>query len=390
MRRLALLLALLLLAARSPAAEAATLEQIRVFAGAHHARVLLVTRGVAAGLDPRASPAMGAAPARGIVVLQGTTLGGAVAHTIPVEEHGILRLLVADTAAGAQVTAEMEGARGVRATPLGKNAVLVDLIEEGHPEDPGLPTAQQLQAWVEGTALVPADAAPPRTRRLIVVDAGHGGFDHGAVGTTGTREADIALQIAKRAALGLEEKLGADVVLTRDTDVFIPLRERAAIANQRGADLFLSVHCNAAPAPTAWGIETYSLDTASDAGAARVAARENTLVREAEGGEGMADPLLANLLVAGTNQLSRDLSAEIQTHVVRELRAIYGTEQIRDLGTKTALFYVLVSTRMPAVLFESSFVSNPGDERRLRTPAFQAAVADALVGAVERWFARQG
>ena len=199
----------------------------------------------------------------------------------------------------------------------------------------------------------------------------------------------MALQIALRTAEGLRERLGAEVILTRETDVFIPLRDRAALANHHDADLFLSIHANAAPGPTAWGIETYSLDTASDAGAARVASRENTLARVHADEDG-PDPLLGKLLTAGTNRLSRELAGEVQRRVVDDLREAYGTEQIRDLGSKTALFYVLVSTRMPAILFEASFLTNAEEERRLRTPQFQQATADALVDAVGAWFERQG
>jgi N-acetylmuramoyl-L-alanine amidase len=206
------------------------------------------------------------------------------------------------------------------------------------------------------------------------------------VGVTGTKESDVALTLARRVARGLDERLHADVLLTRSDDTFVPLRERAALANQNDADLFLSIHANAAPASTLWGVETYSLDAASDAGAARVAARENAL---AEGRGDPTDRLFARLLAAGNDVLSRGLAAEIQARVVSELATIYGSSQARDLGAKTALFAVLVSTRMPAVLFEASFLSNPADERRLRTPHAQQAIADAIVDAVGRWLARQ-
>ena len=101
------------------------------------------------------------------------------------------------------------------------------------------------------------------------------------------------------------------------------------------------------------------------------------------------DPLLGRLIAAGTDRLSRDLAHEVQTTVVRRLRAQYGEAEVTNLGTKTAMFYVLVSTRMPAILFESSFVSNVEDERRLRSPHFQQAEADAIVEAIGAWFSRQ-
>ena len=178
-------------------------------------------------------------------------------------------------------------------------------------------------------SLVRAAGGPPKERTVVVVDAGHGGFDHGAIGLHGTREADIALEIARRTAAALKARLGIDVILTRDGDYFVTLQERAAIANRNDADLFLSIHANAAPGPTAWGIETYSLDTASDAGAARVARRENAIVRESEG---ETDPLLSKMLVTGTNMLSRQLAGEVQASTVKSLQGMYGPSAIRNLG----------------------------------------------------------
>jgi N-acetylmuramoyl-L-alanine amidase len=217
----------------------------------------------------------------------------------------------------------------------------------------------------------------PRPR--IVVDPGHGGWDSGALGLTGTREADIALGIARRLAKELEDRLDAEVFLTRQDDTFMELRDRAAMANALDADLFLSVHANAAPGPTAWGIETYYLSDASDSRAASLAARENATV----GDPTLAESLLEDLALSGTHALSRALATGIQTTTVSQLREVYGTEQIRDLGVKTARFYVLVFTRMPAVLYEASFLTNDADEMRLRQPLFQQRTAEAIASAVE-------
>jgi len=332
---------------------------------------------------------MGTVPARAIVVLDGTALGEDGARTVPFNEHGVRRLILAKVGTAVQVTVELDSAREVRAAPLGDGAVLVDIQKAGTTPSSDLPNAAHLQAWIDGVSLVRVAGAEPADRKLVVVDAGHGGFDSGAIGLTGTRESDVALEIAHRVAEGLKEELGLEVIMTRSTDHFVPLQERAAIANQADADLFISIHANAAAAPTAWGIETYWLDTASDAGAARVASRENALVRAHQGDLG-TDPLVAQLLASGTNQLSQQFAGEVQSGVVKSLQTVYGDDQIRDLGTKTALFYVLVSTRMPAVLFEASFLTNPDDERRLRSPYFQQSTADAIVTAVGNWFSRQG
>jgi N-acetylmuramoyl-L-alanine amidase len=361
------------------------LTDVRLFSGSGHARLLLIHTGEPANIRTRSVPSIGGSEARAIVLLGSVSAEGIENRTI--NEDGLNELSITAVNSEAQITVTMSRARTVRASTLSPGVILVDLIEEGRGEDPSLPTSEQLRAWLEGVSFAPQQVITPRGYKLVVVDAGHGGWDHGAVGTTGTREADVALQIAHRVAQGLEAELGVEVLMTREDDTFIPLRQRAAIANQAGADLFLSIHANAAPGPGAWGIETYSMDTASDGGAARVARRENVLARE--NGESEEPLLIGKLLSDGTNKLSRELAMEVQNNVVRRLEEVYGSEAIRDLGAKTALFYVLVSTRMPAILFESSFVSNPEDEKKLRTPHFQQAEADAIVEAVGHWLERQ-
>ena len=364
---------------------AGELTDVRLFSGSGHARLLLIHTGDPANIRTRSVPSIGGSLARGIVLLGDVNAGGIEGRSI--NAGGLVDMSVTAVNGEAQITVTMNAPRLVRAVSLTPGVVLVDLIEEGRGEDPSLPTAEQLRAWLEGVSFAPQQATTPRGYTLVVVDAGHGGWDHGAVGTTGTREADIALQIARRVADGLERELGVEVLMTREDDTFIPLRERAAIANQAGADVFLSIHANAAPGPAAWGIETFSMDTASDGGAARVARRENILARE--NSENEESLLIGKLLTDGTNRLSRELAMEVQECVVRRLTETYGADSVRDLGARTALFYVLVSTRMPAILFESSFVSNVEDEKKLRTPHFQQVEADAIVEAVGRWLERQ-
>ena len=380
------LLCLLILACLPGTAGAVTLEKVRVFNGDGHARILLIADAPIEGMETRSSPGTSIAPARATLILPGTIRGPDVGQIIPIQQGGILRLTVIDLGEALQFNIEMKGARMLRARSIGKAAVLVDLTEPGRGVDSSLPTVERLDAWLRGVSLIRAAGGLPRNRKLVVVDPGHGGYDHGAIGTQGTREADIALEIARRTATGLEERLGVEVILTRSTDVFVSLRDRAALANTENADLFLSIHANAAFTERQRGIETYSLANATDAAAARVARRENAMARE---WSEESDPLLGRLIAAGTDRLSRDLAHEVQSTVLRRLRATYGEAEVVDLGSKTAMFYVLVSTRMPAILFEASFVSNVEDERRLRTPHFQQAEADAIVEAVGVWFTRQ-
>jgi N-acetylmuramoyl-L-alanine amidase len=364
---------------------AAQLEKVRVFAGEKHARILILNSENVDGMETRSSPGTASAPARATLHLPGVTRGNSVQERIPIGEAGIQQIQVVEVGDGLQFTIELDEARTVHAREIGQSAILIDLLPtEGGPDET-LPTAEHIEAWLSGVSLSRM-AGSPRSRKLVIVDAGHGGFDHGAIGTQGTREADIALELARRTADLLESRLDIDVIMTRDRDIFVPLRDRAALANREQADLFLSIHANAAPNNFSKGIETYSLASATDANAARVAARENAM---AKGWSDKSDPLLGRLLAAGTDRLSRELAFEVQRSVVDSLREVYPDADVVDLGTKTALFYVLVSTRMPAILFEASFVSNAEDERRLRTPHFQQTTAKAIVDAVEQWLDRQ-
>jgi len=367
-------------------AEAAEIEKVRVFAGTNHARILVINSDTVENVETRSSPATASAPARATVHLPGVQRGEAVQERIPIGDKGIREIQVVEVGDGVQFTIELEGARSVHSQAVGESSILIDLLTENGTEDETLPTAEHIDAWLKGVSLSRMAGVPPRERRLVVVDAGHGGYDHGAIGTQGTREADIALEIARRTAHALEQRLDVDVIMTRDRDIFVPLRDRAALANREDADLFLSIHANAAPNNWSKGVETYSLASATDANAARVAARENAM---AKGWSDKSDPLLGRLLAAGTDRLSRDLAFEVQRNVVSRLRDVYPDAEVVDLGTKTALFYVLVSTRMPAILFEASFVSNAEDERRLRAPHFQQTTADAIVDAVDAWLQRQ-
>ncbi|MEL6346229.1 MAG: N-acetylmuramoyl-L-alanine amidase [Myxococcota bacterium] len=278
----------------------------------------------------------------------------------------------------------LEEPRTVRVTRMGRGAIVVDVVGEGRENDQ-LPSQRQLRAWLDGVQLGSSQRIP-KERPLIVVDAGHGGWDHGAVGVTGTREADVALQIARRVVDKMGEDLDVDILMTREDDEFISLQQRSLMANQADADLFLSIHANAALNQFHRGIETYSMNTASDEGAARVARRENVLAFTADGEN---DFLRGRMMSDGTNRLSRDLAHDVQARMIQSLKQEYGDEAVRDLGTKTALFYVLVSTRMPAILVETSFVSNPQEERQLRCAHFQDALAQAIVDAVGDWLKDQ-
>lgn len=230
--------------------------------------------------------------------------------------------------------------------------------------------------------LAPAEPlqAKGRTLRRIVLDPGHGGFDPGAIGPTGLREKDVALDVVLRAARVLRGS-GYDVRLTREDDRAVPIENRSALANAADADLFVSVHCNASESAQGHGIETYVLDDARGAKEAetivRVAARENGGSRN---GVLALSGLLAQTRSREHGERSRDFAEKLQRNAVSALRAEH--TETKDGGVHPAAFSVLVGARMPAVLFETSYVSNPRESTWLATPGYRQKLADALVAAV--------
>ena len=212
--------------------------------------------------------------------------------------------------------------------------------------------------------------------RRIAIDAGHGGKDTGAIGPRGVREKDAALGIAKKLAARLKA-LGYETLLTRDDDTFVPLSERAEKANDWHADLFVSVHCNAAKKRALTGTETWFLDVANNRYAARLAARENA---ESERAVSELELILADLATKSNTQDSAHLAAAVQRSMTGTLRR-YG--KVKDLGVKHALFAVLIGARMPAILVETAFISNKADEQHLKDPKFQDATANAIAQGVK-------
>ena len=211
--------------------------------------------------------------------------------------------------------------------------------------------------------------------KTIVIDAGHGGKDPGGIGVGNLYEKPIALSISKKVGAVLTAK-GYTVLLTRDTDKYIPLKERTAYATRHKADLFLSIHANASGTPKAHGIETYYLNvTSTDKDAELIAARENA---NSEYSIQELESLLKGLIVESKSEDSRRLA----THVQRELVTATGAA---DRGVKHARFVVLIGTRVPAILIETGFLTNPTESKKLTSDAYQHKLADAIVRGVEKF-----
>jgi len=214
----------------------------------------------------------------------------------------------------------------------------------------------------------------------IVVDAGHGGHDTGTIGPNGLMEKDLVLDVALRLGKLLEQKLGADVVYTRKDDTFIPLETRTAIANQNQADLFISIHANSSPDPTARGVETYYLNFTGSSDALEVAARENAV---SETSVHDLQDLVKKIALKDKIDESREFAGTVQT-------ALYTGESsrnpgVKNRGVKKAPFIVLIGANMPSILAEVSFVSNPTDERKLRTPEYRQRIAESLYRGIARY-----
>jgi N-acetylmuramoyl-L-alanine amidase len=213
----------------------------------------------------------------------------------------------------------------------------------------------------------------------IVIDPGHGGKDPGALGAR-TSEAEVVLDVALRLEKILAREAGIEVVLTRRSDVYVPLEERTALANRSDADLFLSIHANSSRNRKAAGVETYVLNFASNAGAAAVAARENA---SATGSMRNLPDMIKAIAQTSKRDESRDLASAVQEAMVTRLRP--HNPPLRDLGVKQAPFVVLIGAGMPSVLAEIAFISHAREGGLLRTERYRQRIAEALAAAVLRY-----
>lgn len=226
------------------------------------------------------------------------------------------------------------------------------------------------------------------SKRIVVLDPGHGGHDPGAVGLNGLYEKNVVLDIALKVRETLSKDPTLDVSLTRDKDVFIPLEERTAIAMSRNADLFVSIHANASPKRAARGIETYLLNWTNDEEAIRVAARENAISvkrmkEKMQKYKNELDIILSDLSRDFKRDESLKLANYIQNSLVADIGAVH--KNTANLGVKQAFFYVLVGASMPSILAEVAFISNPEEERLLSKESYRSMIADSIASGVKSY-----
>jgi N-acetylmuramoyl-L-alanine amidase len=232
----------------------------------------------------------------------------------------------------------------------------------------------------------PAPAPSKPRRRVVVVDAGHGGKDPGATGTRGTLEKDVTLATALELARVLRQRGDFDVVLTRGDDTFVPLSERSKKANDLNADLFVSLHCNSTRNHKEKGFEVYSVsETASDPEAEALAAAENAPL--ALEGKKPDDETAQQILLAMTKTEMINESAPFAALVERELAKRL---DVPDRGLKQAGFYVLRGTHAPAILVEMAYLSHPNDELELGTRRFQRKVVGGVAAGIADYAKKKG
>jgi N-acetylmuramoyl-L-alanine amidase len=253
--------------------------------------------------------------------------------------------------------------------------VLIDVYgKRGRPAPPELPPVAAAAPPSREPAPSRPPVLPPGMRRVqtVVVDAGHGGNDPGAVGPGGLREKDVTLAVA----LELEKRLGARgfrVVMTRRGDRTISLEERTALAEGAGGDVFVSIHVNAAPRSQANGIETYYLDRTHERHTLRVAARENGVPPNA------LDPLqraVAGLRISEVGASSATLANAVQGELIRGVRSAFGS--VENLGVKQGPFHVLFLSSAPSILVEVGFLTHRGEARRLSTRWYRQVLAEHI------------
>ena len=305
------------------------------------------------------APARGGLPRRTWLELPAARPGDGVASVLPVDAGGLLRVRAGTHPGGMRVTFDIEDRARFRVFVLPEPfRIVMDVMRDDgrHAEGPV---------------------------RTIVLDPGHGGDDYGAR-AAGMQEADLTLDLARRVRAALLERLpGTRVVMTRDRDVFVSLEQRAAMANAVNADLFLSIHLNAADEPVArGGVTTFVLDTSGDRQALRLAARENgTPVSEV----GDLSRILASLHREDQVRASQAFAEILHRSTLRAGRTVL--PRLHDRGVRSALFYVLVGARMPAVLLEASFLTRPDEAEALHTERYRQALAGGIADGIVRWAA---
>ncbi len=387
--------------ASSPAAVPSTagnfLTDIRHSISPERIRVVLETSAPA-----RFSAGRLSAPARIYVDVPGVKNPETLAERYSIEQRGsVLKTIrVGHDGAAARVVCDLAHDADYNVFTLDEPArIVIDIsnssgpvVTANHDELRAAPRAAKdhVDTLLAGAAaghvdMVSLPSKGSKNKRLcIVVDPGHGGKDPGAVGPNNLYEKDVTLALGKKLAQTLRRHLDCDVHLTRTEDIYLTLRQRTAMANRLGADVFISVHVNASVNKSVRGTETYFLNFSKNDQAVEVAARENNMSLQEVGDlELILFDLMANSKI---NESSR-LATEVQNSMVSKLNRRFSG--IRDLGVRQGPFHVLLGADMPSILVEAAFVSNPHDAKLLRNHDFQSTAVEGIALGVKSYLRGQ-
>lgn len=317
-------------------------------------------------------------------------LGDSLAQEVPVEDRIVNRVRVSQFDKNtSRLVLHINPVENLKVVTSQEDSRVVIDLQAAVPDPAPRPRLQEAKKVAKKT--IPR---PPKTtkkireeRPVIVVDAGHGGKDFGARSRSGLHEKDINLKISKRLKTILETRYNYRVVMTRRNDTFIPLEDRGKIANGNNADLFVSVHANAAKRRSAHGIETYYLGAGKSQQAQETAARENgDLVYSVK--DDQVQQILASLISTTKMNDSAFLAGQVQKNLFGSLKKKY--VKIKDLGVKEGPFFVLHDTNMPSILVEVGFLTNKQEEKRLRSQTYLGLVADSIAKGIHAFMQDRG
>jgi N-acetylmuramoyl-L-alanine amidase len=249
-------------------------------------------------------------------------------------------------------------------------------------EDPALKSPQPAQPAKDGYSMA---------RQLglgiqrIVIDPGHGGKDPGCIGKNGLQEKDVVLDVCKELQQLLISQTGLEVILTRETDIFLPVEIRPVIANQKRADLYISVHANAFPSAKRSGVQTFFLNFSQDSSVTTIAARENaTSTKNISEMKAIITKIAQNSKIVE----SKELAEKVQTNLFHTLSKDY--TNVKDLGVKGGPFWVLIGGEMSSILVEISHLSNAKEAERLKTSPYRRLVAQGIVNGIKDYMQSLG
>lgn len=367
----------------------AEVYNVRTYSGPHHTRIVLDV-----GIPREYVWHESRLPPEIILDVVQAGLNPIVPETIsPGGDGGIKRLrIAAKTPTTVRLTIETDWNRIKRYEVFNlfdPFRIVIDIFPKDAPQAPGAKSAQPVEKPPKPAQ--PAGGGYSLARQLglgvrtIILDPGHGGTDPGCVDANGLKEKDFTLDIALKLKAILEAETDLTVVMTRQTDIFVPLETRTVVANQRKADLFVSIHVNAFRLKTRSGIETFFLNFSPDPAVNELAAKENATTTKTMG---EMEKIIKKIAQNSRIIESREMAGKIQAGLVAHLSKTYAG--VKNLGAKGGPFWTLLGSEMPAVLVEVAHLTNPEEAKRLQSPAFRQNIARGIFEGIKSYIRSLG